>query len=87
MSGYLEVMGHCSGVGGVQSEVLETTRAGSEVPRPVGKPGPTGSQALGHPGATAGSYGTTEKGVGAMGWIWPGSQGEREECSAWNLQD
>jgi hypothetical protein len=36
--------GHCSRGGEVQSEVLETTRIGSGVPRPRRRPGPSGSQ-------------------------------------------
>jgi len=43
--------GHCSRRGGTQSEAWDTAGTGSGVPGPARKPGLSGSQALGHPGA------------------------------------
>jgi hypothetical protein len=60
---------HRSGVQGAQSEVPMTTGVGLGIPRPAGNWGPSGSQALGHPGTTE-SYRRAENEVGApTGWI------------------
>ena len=49
-------LGHCSRGGEAKSQVLGTARTGSGIPGPLTRRGPSGSQALGHPGtALAGS--------------------------------
>lgn len=63
---------------------LGTAGAGSVVPRPAGRPGPSSSQALGHPG-TSGSLRRSESRVGVpppQKLIWPraGGKGEKELC-------
>ena len=76
--GHREAPGHCSGVG-KYSLKHGTARAGSGVPRPATRLGPSGSQALGH-------LATEELRMewGPTGWIWPGAV-EKEGCSSWSL--
>jgi hypothetical protein len=59
--GCLESLSHCSGGGKAQS--CGEAGAGSGVPGSVMRPGPWGSQTLGHPGA-AGNRRRSENGVG-----------------------
>lgn len=59
-------MGHCSGGGGAQSEVLGTGRTVSRVSELVQRPGQSGSPTLGHSG-DPGSCGRAENSLGVWG--------------------
>ena len=81
--GLWEAVGHSSGGGEAQSEVLGIAGVGLGVPRPARRSGTSGSQTLGHPGAT-GSHGRAEyeEGAGQLD-LALGPRGKREESSGW----
>jgi hypothetical protein len=73
-----------AGDGGAQSEVPRTAGAGLGVPGSARRPGPSGSQALGHTGA-AGIHRRAENGVGTESSSRLRGEGE-SESSNWVLQ-
>ena len=64
-----------------------TARADSGVPGSAERPGPSGSQALGHPGAT-GSHRRAENGVGVWGLdLAKGQRGEEWRVPTGSLEE
>lgn len=77
--GHRAAAGHHSGGGEAQSGAWDTARSGLGVSSTARRPGPSGSQALGHPGA-AGSHRRDENGVTAhrlnLVQAWRGKEGD-----------